>query len=193
MTAEKANYEVTRMARLLGVSRSGFYAWAKRQAAEPGTQRRARDELDVKVRKVFAESDDVYGAPRVHAQLAREGTFVDRKTVAKSMLRQGLEGISPKKFTPVTTIPGVDTYKIPDRVKRGWDQGGLNRVWISDITYLRTGEGWLAVPGGSHRCAFPTDFGLGDGLTHGHLPGRQGAENGSHTAWGSSRGCGVPC
>lgn len=46
------------------------------------------------------------------------------KTVAKSMLRQGLEGISPKKFTPVTTIPGVDTYKIPDRVKRGWDQGG---------------------------------------------------------------------
>ena len=58
------------------------------------------------------------------------------------MLRQGLEGISPKKkFTSVTTIPGVDTYKIPDRVKRGWDQGGLNRVWISDITYLRTGEG----------------------------------------------------
>ena len=51
------------------------------------------------------------------------------------MLRQGLEGISPKKFTPVTTIPGVDTYKIPDRVKRGWDQGGLNRVWISDINY----------------------------------------------------------
>ena len=97
----------------------------------------------MKVRKVFAESDDVYGAPRVHAQLAREGTFVDRKTVAKSMLRQGLEGISPKKFTPVTTIPGVDTYKIPGRVKRGWDQGGLNRVWISDITYLRTGEGWL--------------------------------------------------
>lgn len=59
------------------------------------------------------------------------------------MLRQGLEGISPKKFTPVTTIPGVETYKIADRVKTGWDQGGLNRVWISDITYLRTGEGWL--------------------------------------------------
>ncbi|WP_313504649.1 hypothetical protein [Corynebacterium variabile] len=85
MTAEKANYEVTRMARLLGVSRSGFYAWAKRQAAEPGTQRRARDELDVKVRKVFAESDDVSDAPRVHAPLAREGTAVDRKTAAESI------------------------------------------------------------------------------------------------------------
>lgn len=51
MTAEKADYEVTRMARFLGVSWSGFYAWVKRQAAEPGTQRRARDELDVKVRQ----------------------------------------------------------------------------------------------------------------------------------------------
>lgn len=59
------------------------------------------------------------------------------------MLRQGLEGISPNKFTPVPAIGGVDTYKILDRVKTGWDQGGLNRVWISDITYLRTGEGWL--------------------------------------------------
>ncbi|WP_297008924.1 IS3 family transposase [uncultured Corynebacterium sp.] len=43
----------------------------------------------------------------------------------------------------MTTIAGVDAYKIPGRVKRGWDQGELNRVWISDITYLRTGEGWL--------------------------------------------------
>ena len=118
MATEKANYEVTRMARLLNVSRSGFYAWATRQATGPSPRRRERDALDAKVRKVFADSDDVYGAPRVHAQLAREGTDVDRKTVAKSMLRQGLEGISPKKFTPVTTIPGVDTYKIPDRVKR---------------------------------------------------------------------------
>ncbi|AGP31772.1 transposase for insertion sequence element [Corynebacterium terpenotabidum Y-11] len=143
MAAEKANYEVTRMARLLEVSRSGFYAWAARQRSQPGPRRRGRDELDVKVRKVFTESDDVYGTPRVHAQLAREGTHVDRKTVARSMLRQGLEGISPTKFTPVTTISGTDPYKIPDLVTRSWDQGELNRVWVSDITYLRTGEGWL--------------------------------------------------
>lgn len=92
---------------------------------------------------MFIESDEVYGAPRVHAQLAREGTQVDVKTVARSMARQGLEGISPKKFTPVTTLPGVEAHTIPDRVRRGWDQGGLDRCWISDITYLRTGEGWV--------------------------------------------------
>lgn len=65
------------------------------------------------------------------------------KTVAASMRRQGLEGISPRMFTPVTTIPGTPTHRIPDRVKRAWDTGELNRVWISDITYLRTSEGWL--------------------------------------------------
>ncbi|OLT52776.1 transposase [Corynebacterium sp. CNJ-954] len=143
MAQEKANYEVTRMARLLGVSRSGFYAWAARQAREPSPRRRERDDLDAKVRTVFTESDEVYGAPRVHAQLAREGMTVDRKTVAKSMLRQGLEGISPKKFSPVTTLPGVEAHTIPDRAQRAWDRGGLDRCWISDITYLRTGEGWV--------------------------------------------------
>ena len=57
MAQAKANYEVTRMARLLGGSRSGFYAWTARQAEQPGPQLRERDELDTKVRKVFAESD----------------------------------------------------------------------------------------------------------------------------------------
>lgn len=114
-----------------------------RHAAQPGSQRRARDHLDVKVCKVFDDSDAVQGAPRVHAQLAREGIEVDRKTLARSMCRQGLEGIYPKKFTAVTMTPGVTTYKIADLVKRDWDRGGVNRVWISDITYLRTGEGWL--------------------------------------------------
>lgn len=131
------------MARLLEVSRSGFYAWTNRQNRQPGPRRLAREALDAQVRQVFTESDEVYGAPRVHAQLATEGVVVDVKTVARSMARQGLVGISPKKFIPVTTISATDPYTIPDLVTRGWDQGGLNRVWISDITYLRTGEGWL--------------------------------------------------
>jgi len=79
----------------------------------------------------------------VAAQLAFEGSPADPKTVAASMRRQGIEGISPGRFTPVTTIQGVDTYHLPDRVHRQWDQGALDKVWISDITYLRTNEGWL--------------------------------------------------
>ena len=71
-------------------------------------------------------------------------THTDPKTVAASMLRQGIEGISPRKFTPVTTIQGVDTYHLcRDRVRRQWNQGTLDKVWTSDITYLRINEGWL--------------------------------------------------
>lgn len=68
---------------------------------------------------------------------------MDKKTVAKAMRRMGIEGISPRSWVPVTTIPGTSTHNIPDRVKRTWDTGTLNKVWISDTTYLRTREGWL--------------------------------------------------
>ena len=143
MEAEKADYAIARTSRLLGVSTSGFYAWRKRRAEGPGRQARARRELDAKVRRVHMESDEVYGAPRVTAQLGREGTGVNEKTVAASMRRQGLEGVSPRRFRPVTTIPGVATHHIPDLVNRKWDQGRINAVWITDITYLRTREGFV--------------------------------------------------
>lgn len=143
MEAEKANYRIARMARLLRVSPSGFYAWRNRRTSGLSGQARERRELDVSVRKVHMDSDCVYGAPRVTAQLARQGVRVNEKTVASSMRRQGLEGISPRRFKPVTTIPGVATHHIPDLVKRRWDQGELDRVWISDITYLHTREGFL--------------------------------------------------
>lgn len=143
MATEKANYSVRRMVRLLAVTKSGFYAWMKRRSAGPSKRARVQRDLDAQVRQVHTDSDDVYGAPRVTAELAREGRCVDEKTVAASMRRQGLEGVSPRKFQPVTTLPGVDTYHIPDLVKRVWDQGDLDAVWISDITYLRTWEGFV--------------------------------------------------
>lgn len=143
MEAEKANYPVQRMARLLGVSRSGFYAWRRRSL--PGSSARAvvRAELDAKVRRAHTDSYGIYGAPRIHAVLARTGTGVDRKTVASSMRRQGLEGISPRRFRPAAPIGEVRVHSIPDLVARKWDTGALDAVWISDITYLRTDEGWV--------------------------------------------------
>ncbi|SMY05452.1 Transposase InsO and inactivated derivatives [Brevibacterium antiquum CNRZ 918] len=143
MHAEKANYSIRRMARLLGVTKSGFYAWMKRRAQGPSKRTRMQRDLDAQVRRVHTASDAVYGAPRVKAGLEREDVCVDEKTVARSMRRQGLEGISPRRFRPVTTLPGVETYHIPDLVKRVWDQGELDAVWISDITYLRTWEGFV--------------------------------------------------
>ncbi|MDQ0672745.1 putative transposase [Pseudarthrobacter siccitolerans] len=142
MEAEKANYPVQRMARLLRVSRSGFYAW-RRRSSEESERAVLRAELDAKVRRVHRDSTGIYGAPRVQAALARNGTGVDRKTVAASMRRQGLEGISPRRFRPVAPIGEARVHSIPDLVARKWDTGELDAVWISDITYLRTGEGWV--------------------------------------------------
>jgi transposase InsO family protein len=146
MRQEKANYSITRMARLLKVSRSGYYRWADQQ----DTKARGLDpkdlwqrELDEKILKYWNDSDQTYGAPRITIDLHAEGIAVNRKTVAKAMRRLGIEGISPRSWVPVTTLPGKPTHSIPDRVKRLFDTGELNRVWLSDITYLRTGEGWL--------------------------------------------------
>lgn len=152
--AEKATYPIKRMCKLLEVSRSGFYEWRKSRDDGPTPTARRRAELDAKVAKFHEASDGVYGAPRILADLRADGQRVSRKTVAASLRRQGLAGISPRRFTPATTVVDLDAAVPKDLVGRRFDTGVLNRVWTSDITYLRTGEGWLylcAVRDGSSR------------------------------------------
>lgn len=141
--AEKAFYGVKRCARLLGVSRSGFYAWRRRRAGEPGPREVRRAELVEQITDVHAASDGVYGAPRILAQLRADGQRVSRKTVSKLMRANKIAGISPRSWVPVTTLTDRSPHAIPDLVRRHFDRGVLNIVWTSDITYLRTGQGWL--------------------------------------------------
>jgi putative transposase len=141
MDAEKANFEITRMARLSEVSRSGYYAWRDRDE-HPGPREERRAKLAEKIKFFHDESDNVNGAPRILADLRDDGEVVSRKTVAKIMRNEGIVGISPATWHPTTTIPDGG-HTIPDLVKRRFDQGALDLVWTSDITYLKTGEGWL--------------------------------------------------
>lgn len=131
------------MCELLEVSRSGFYKWRKTQAGGPSAAACRRAELDVKVAAFHKASDGVYGAPRILADLRDDGETVSRKTVAASLRRQGLAGISPRTFAPPTTVVDLDATMPKDLVKRRFDAGRLDAVWTSDITYLRTGQGWL--------------------------------------------------
>ena len=85
----------------------------------------------------------MYGTPRILADLRAGGERVSRKTVAASLRRQGLAGISPRRFAPATTVVDLDAAVPEDLVRRRFDTGALNRVWTSDITYLRPGQGWL--------------------------------------------------
>ena len=93
MAAEQATFEIARMARLLGVSRSGFYDWARRDAAGPSAAEQRRTELTTKIAAHHADSDQTYGSPRILAVLREAGERVSGKTVAKLMRQAGIAGM----------------------------------------------------------------------------------------------------
>ncbi|MGB4635528.1 MAG: IS3 family transposase [Arcanobacterium sp.] len=141
MMALKDEFPVALMARILGVTRGGFYAF---MARAPRRKHRAdrRRELDREVREAFYASDQTYGAPRIKIALAKLGVHVDQKTIAASLRRQGLEAVSSRMFYR----PGKNNdpeQDVSDACERVWDQGQIDKVWITDFTYLRCGEGWV--------------------------------------------------
>jgi transposase InsO family protein len=139
---EGTRFSVLRMARLLGVSASGYYAYMTRAAATKLTPRRQRRaDLAVKILDVHTESDGTYGSPRITAELRARGETVNEKTVAAIMAGIGIEGISPRTFKVRTTVVDPAASFPPDLVRRNFDQGRLDAVWLTDITYLTCGEG----------------------------------------------------
>ena len=151
--AEKASYPIKRMC-ALEVSRSGYDKWRTACEHGPSATQRRRADLDARVAAFHRASDGGYGTPRILADLRAGGERVARKTVAASWRRQRLAGISPRRFTPVTTVIDRAAAVPEDLAGRRFDTGAINRVWTSDITYLRTGQGWLylcAVRGGHSR------------------------------------------
>ena len=128
MLVERSNFTVSRMGRLLGVSRSGFYAWLGRAPS----QRAIRAErIEAKVAWFHGDSDEVSGSPRILADLREDGEVISRKTVAKTMRKLHLVGVCPKRWKTTTLIDHADAYPV-DAVKRNWDQGELNRVWVGN-------------------------------------------------------------
>jgi len=140
IAAEKVNYSVVRLCQVLEVSTSGFYAWQRHQ---PSRRARVDATLTEDIRSVHDASHCTYGAPRVHAELRAAGTHVGKKRVARLMRAAGLAGRRPKRFRR-TTIPSITApAQPPDLVRRDFSPSAPNRVWLSDITYIRTWEGWL--------------------------------------------------
>jgi len=139
MHAEKSHFTIARMARLLEVSRSGYYAWVGRAPSKAAVR---AERIAQKVSWFHGESDEVSGSPKILADLREDGEIISRKTVAKTMRRLGLRGVCPRQWRTTTRREDGDTYPA-DAAKRVWDTGVLNAVWVGDITYLRTWEGWL--------------------------------------------------
>jgi putative transposase len=128
MHAEKSKFRIARMARLLEVSRSGFYASCRRG---PSPRAVRTERIEQKIAWFHGDSDEVSGAPRILVDLREDGETISRKTVAKAMRRLGLRGICPKRWKTTTITSASDTYPV-DAAKRTWDTGVLNRIWIGD-------------------------------------------------------------
>ena len=125
---------------VLGVSRSGYYAWRGRPA---GARAGRRAELAEKVRAVHQANRGVYGSPRVCAALRAGGEAVCENTVAKVMREQQIRARSKTKYVPRTTDGGHQRPVAPNVLGRRFDADLPDRKWAADITYVPTGEGWL--------------------------------------------------
>ncbi|PCK22716.1 hypothetical protein CHR55_31560 [Rhodococcus qingshengii] len=142
MAAEYANSAVYRMARLLEVSTSGFYKHQGRSVTTKlGERQQRKTDLEVKILAIHQDSKGIYGAPRITAELRDRGEVITEKTVAKIMRSLGVVGISPRTFKVRTTVVDPFASFPDDLVQRRFDQGRLDSVWTSDITYLTCGDG----------------------------------------------------
>jgi len=123
-------YPVSTMCRVLGVSRSGFYAWRDRARS-----RMAADDTALleRVRDIHRRSYGTYGAPRVHGELADAGVRVGRKRVARLMAADGLQGVSRRKG-PRTTTRSQRERPAPDLVDRDFAVAAPDRLWVGDIS-----------------------------------------------------------
>jgi transposase InsO family protein len=142
VSAERANHAVATLCRVIGVSVAGFYAWLR---AIPTLQSKAEAEAELRghIGRIFAARRRVYGSPRVHAELRREGRRHSRRRVERLMREMGLSGRQGRRRTPRTTDSRHDLPVAPNLLDRNFTAERPDQVWLSDISYIPTGEGFL--------------------------------------------------
>ena len=138
---EKTRHPVSRLAGVLDVSRTGYHAWEKRPVS---TTRTEDEQLKVRIKEIHTASFGIYGAPRVHAELADAyGINVGKKRVARLMRELGIQGVSRRGKRRARKSTTAEAQAAPDLVRREFKATRPNELWVADITYIPTWEGWL--------------------------------------------------
>lgn len=135
----RQEFNVSRMCRVLNVSRSGFFAWLKR-----GESRRKQEDAKLlrKIREVFLGSDRTYGSPRVWAELWAKGWRISRKRVARLMRLAGIYAIRKQGYRR-RKKSSASASAAPNILQRDFSATDINQKWLADIVYIATKEGWL--------------------------------------------------
>ena len=134
-------FSVQRMCHVIGVARSGYYAWRQREGAS-SPKRSQQAIIDQRVAKAYHQRKGRSGAPRLTLDLRDDGMPINRKTVAASLQRQGLRAKAARKFK-ATTNSRHSLPVAPNLLEQNFMASAPNQKWAGDITYLATGEGWL--------------------------------------------------
>ncbi|EAA5819763.1 IS3 family transposase [Salmonella enterica] len=137
----QAEFNIKAMCRVLQIARSGWYVWHQRRH-QINQRQRFRLVCDNVVREAFSDAKQRYGAPRLTDELRAQGYQFNVKTVAASLRRQGLRAKASRRFRPVS-YRKHDLPVSENLLKQDFYASGPNQKWVGDITYLRTGEGWL--------------------------------------------------
>ena len=139
MKEHKKRYRFTKMAMVVGVSRSGYYAWVKK---EPSAHEKEDQELSDLIEKIFVEHHGRYGSPRIWVELKDRGLRVSRKRVERLMRERKLQARKRKKH--IVTTDSNHLYEVAENIlNREFHAAYPGAKWVSDITYLRSNEGWL--------------------------------------------------
>jgi len=138
----KVVFPVQMMARTMGVSRSGFYAWSCRT---PSARAIADAALSERIAKSHKASKQTCGAPRIHAELADDGVYAGRKRVERPMKAASLVGVRRRKRTR-NTIRDDHVRPASDLVNRNFRADAPDQLWVADITYVPTRAGFRAMP-----------------------------------------------
>jgi putative transposase len=139
--AERAQHAVSRLCQVLGVTRAGYYAWKRRP---PSRRVLADDELRALVGRIFVDSRETYGAPRIRAELADGHDLrVSRKRIARLMRELRIAGVSRRRKGPRTTVRAREAPAAADLVRRDFRAAGPDRLWVADITYVPSWQGYV--------------------------------------------------